>query len=662
MEAWRHGGMGAWEEGRQKCNQYCFFPSNHENAAMNVRVFQVFTILFYFIISKSVAQSDAKIILIKPTGEQINGFPAMNYVPDSAAICRFVDSAVNETFVGEAVRLYLLAQQYLVNLGEMEAVQPAWLAVTKNQGGFAKQGFYLLENEGIVADKTAAHYIDLTEGSITAPFERLSSLTQLYPHELMHVVFKMLSHSGSVEMTSYNVNMHYFSVITDFNTAFNEGFAEHMENVAVLFEPSEDLKLAKYQSIENIKPKLRQRIAGFKRDYSWPLRLEYYEASMLLWYQQFEDYKRYDHAVNGKGALVNAYPEMKNPRDMITIRNSGIGQVAGHHKNLVQRMASEGFVSTFFTKLAMSELPAFYREESFYRAFRADTTRKFVPEKTFSPFENQFLKYFYVLHHYVDYAHSDRAQLMDFIDGYIAEFPDEAPVLLNIYKDLAGEEYTNTLPPPLWMMVKDHDHPVLVMDPYGAVTVPVYTFDLNAAGIPDLMTITGIDWVTAAKVLDYRDQQGLFRSFKEIRDINGLDKSLRDLLLEHRLDAEYFNSLPEESISITALIIKPLVHLFIKAMLIFIPIGILNILVFYKHKKTGQLILKIVKTLALWLLLLVAGLANVILSGSPALVMAGIAIVYLLIVAVIYRKKKESLTGNLAIALLMNGLVIYSLL
>jgi len=134
------------------------------------------------------------------------------------------------------------------------------------------------------------------------------------------------------------------------------------------------------------------------------------------------------------------------------------------------------------------------------------------------------------------------------------------------------------------------------------------------------------------------------------------------LLLEHRLDAEYFNSLPEESISITALIIKPLVHLFIKAMLIFIPIGILNILVFYKHKKTGQLILKIVKTLALWLLLLVAGLANVILSGSPALVMAGIAIVYLLIVAVIYRKKKESLTGNLAIALLMNGLVIYSLL
>jgi len=654
--------MEAWGHGRQKCNEYFFFSSNHENPAMNLRAFQILPILIYFIINQSFAQTEPEIVLVQPTGRQQNGLPEMTCMPDSSAICRYVDSAVEETFVGEAVKLYFFAQQYLYNLGELDTIEPAYLAVTKNQGGFAKQGLSLQQPDGSIIEKSATHYIDLTEGFISGPFERLSSLTQIYPHELMHAIFKMLSHSDSVEMTSYNVNMHYFSVITDFNTAFNEGFAEHMENVAVIFEPSEKLKLAKYQAIENIKPKLRQRIAGFKRDYSWPLRLEYYKASMLLWYQQFEDYKRYDHAVNGKGALANAYPEMENPRDMITIRNSGIGQVAGHHKNPLQRMASEGFVSTFFTNLAMSDLPAIYREESFYRAFRADTTQELIPEQTFNPSENQFLKYFYVLHHYVDYAHSDRAQLMDFIDGYIAEFPDEVPVLLNIYKDLAGEDYTNTLPPPLWMMVKDYDHPVLVMDPYGAVTVPVYTFDLNAAGIPDLMTIPGFDRLTAAKVLEYRDQKGLFRSFEEIRDINGLDNSLRELLLEHRLDAEYFNSFPEESISITSLIIKPLVNLFIKAMLFFIPLGILTILMFYKHKKTGQIILKIVKTLALWLLLLIAGLAAVILSGSPAFVMAGVAIVYLSIVAVIYRKKRELLTRNLAISLLMNGLVIYSLL
>src|SRR5512133_3298075 len=148
---------------------------------MRMLRFFTFILIFAGLQDNLFAQENQKLVLIQPTGKMVNDLPEMSIVHDSAAISGLVDSAYRTTFVGEAVKLHYLAQQYLLSLGKLQVIEPAYLAVTKNQGGFAKQGFYLVEPDGTVSDKSSVHYIDLTEGSITAPFEKLSSITQLYP-------------------------------------------------------------------------------------------------------------------------------------------------------------------------------------------------------------------------------------------------------------------------------------------------------------------------------------------------------------------------------------------------------------------------------------------------------------------------------------------------
>jgi hypothetical protein len=621
----------------------------------------ILVIIFLSVQAVSFAQPANTIKLIRPTGDSVGDLPVMSLMPDSTAIVKLVDSAVRYTFVGEMVNLYHLAQQYLFNRGLAERIEPAYLAVTKNQGGFARRGFWLQGPGGEVMDKSRIHYVDLTERSVTDPFDRISSFTQLYPHELMHSIFKMLSDSIETEPVSFNVNMHYFSVITDFNTAFNEGFAEHMENVSVFFEPSEEIRKGKKLNLDAMEPRLKRDIRGFKRDYLWPCRLGYYKSTMLVWYQKFEDFKRNKYTVDGRAARAASYPELKNPRDMIAVRNAGIEQDPGEYLNQVQRMASEGFVSSFFTRLALSELPHLYRPAGFYKSFLQDTMQVINPEYEFSPLWNLFMKYFHVLYLYVDYDKSASAQMIDFIEGYIMEFPDEEPVIRSVYRELAGSEYTSELPLPLWMMVKDYDHPVLVIDPYGAITIPVYTFDANIAGFPDLMTLPGMDRNNAFKILEYRNKYGLFTSWEAMYGTPGLDPGVADIIKDHRIDEDYFKSLPQENLSISALIIKPVLKLFQHGMFAFILVLLLMILLFYKKNNSLQIILKVFIYLGIWILFLLAGLVTVVISLNPSIIFALFVLLYLCILAIIFRRKWRFLVRHIALTALMTGIILYSL-
>ena len=83
----------------------------------------------------------------------------------------------------DALNLYYLAAVYLKNKNELSTIEPAYLALSKNDGGFAKVGFYLKEGSGQI-EKANVPYIDLVESRIKGPHNRLMSITQLYPHEM----------------------------------------------------------------------------------------------------------------------------------------------------------------------------------------------------------------------------------------------------------------------------------------------------------------------------------------------------------------------------------------------------------------------------------------------------------------------------------------------
>ncbi|MCB9048711.1 MAG: helix-hairpin-helix domain-containing protein [Lewinellaceae bacterium] len=600
-----------------------------------------------------------RIVILRPTGETIDGLPEMAIVPDTSLLYRKARQAVGHTFAREIVELYFLAQVYLRNKGERETIEPAYLALTQNQGGYARFGFHLQD----VGAMPQTPYVDIVEKTVEAPLGRLMSFTQLYPHEMGHVIYRLLSSDSTREQTSRCVDMHYFSVMTDYGTAFNEGYAEHIENAARRYEPNDSIRAEIMADIRKVQEKQPRWKRGFEHDFRWPLRLGYYKATMVLWYQQLEDLKRYEQAIDGMVRFKNISLEKGSAEDRLTFRNSGLYPTS-EPRNRPQALATEGAVSLFFTRLFDSRLPGIYREPSFYRQFLYDTTRQAGnPEELFSPWQNLYLKEFVVLHDFVTFEHSNSAQALDFLEGYCQSFPDEKEAIEQIFQAAFGESH-RYLPPEIWLLVKGHEHRLLALDAFGAITVPVYTFDINRAELEDLLTVPGLSEEEARTILKRRWENGFFNSLEEAGAVEGLSPEGRKALLASAFDEEYFESLPEPELDITALITTPVKRLLLYAL----PyLALIWLLAFTLPGKEKRLSAKAITRRALgygllWLLFITAGLGAAVVSSGPLAWFLPFLAVVLIMAALIFRKRPLRLKRSLVVIGVMGLLITYNLL
>jgi hypothetical protein len=608
-----------------------------------------------------------KVVLMHPTGEMVRGLPEMSLLADTTLSYQKVMAQIKNSFAGEFLDVYFLAQVYLKNKNKLKRIEPAYIALTSNQGGFAKFGFSLRDRDNHLFLPNTA-YVDITESQATSPADKLMSFTQLYPHEMGHVLFRMLSREDSVNNNANSVNMHFFSIVTDYATAFNEGFAEHIENVSRKFEPNLKIKNGIYEDINNIGKSMGPFLTGFKRDYMWPVRLGYYKASMLYWYQKFEDYKRHMRAFSGDIRYKNAVLSLSNPEDGITYRNSGVELNRESPRNYVQMLATEGVVSAFLTNLSTGELPRHYLSPSFYRQFLPDSTvLSKPPGELFSPVENQFMKYIHVLHNDVVVNNSSNAQLTDFITGYMRAFPSEAPYVTDLFEKILGVPYSREVPPPMWLLVKEHPHRLLVFDPYDAITVPLYTFDLNAGEIEDFLTLEGFSKADAEKIVQYRQTHGFFTDWKQLETIPGLLPEARQQIHSAVLNEAYLEKELEDfspGLTLNALIIAPLKHLLSRALLYFAVLFAVIQFLFVKYRTPArQSAVLFTKYLLLWILFVVAGLAAVILEAESApLYLLGFSAICITLVLFLFRsspvKRQRSLVyaGSMALLILISVL------
>jgi hypothetical protein len=608
-----------------------------------------------------------KVVLMQPTGEMVRGLPEMSLLADTTLSYQKVLAQIKNSFAGEFLDVYFLAQVYLKNKNKLEDIEPAYIALTSNQGGFAKIGFSLREGDkDLFLPNTA--YVDITESQATSPADKLMSFTQLYPHEMGHVLFRMLSREDSVNNNANSVNMHFFSIVTDYATAFNEGFAEHIENVSRKFEPNAKIKNGIYEDVEKIGKSMGPFLTGFKRDYMWPIRLGYYKASMLYWYQKFEDYKRHVRAFSGDIRYKNAVLSLSNPEDAITYRNSGVELNGDSSRNYVQMLATEGVVSAFLTNLSSGELPLHYLAPSFYRQFVLDSTVLVKPpQELFDPLKNQFMKYIHVLHNDVVVNNSSNAQLTDFITGYMKSFPSEAPYVPELFEKILGVPYSKEVPPPMWLLVKEHPHRLLVFDPFDAITVPLYTFDLNAGEIEDFLTLEGFSKVDAEKIVQYRQTHGFFTDWNQLDAIPGLLPEARQQILSAVLNEAYLEKELEDfspGLTLNALIIAPLKHLLLWAILYFAVLFTVVQFLFVKYRTSARRsAILFVKYFLLWILFVFAGLTVVVLKAESApLYLLGFSAICIALVLLLYRgspiKRQRSLiyTGSMAALVLISVL------
>ena len=587
------------------------------------------------------------VVLMQPTGNTINDLPEMILVSDTSSLHEAVMNNIDNSFVNDFINMYFIAQVYLNNMGKWDSIEPAYLALTQNQGGFAKTGFTILNKEGHI-DKPLAPYIDITVGQATASPDKLMSFSQLYPHEMGHVLFHLLSPEDSISNNTKNVDMHFFSIITDYSTAFNEGFAEHIENVSRTYERNHSIKEGIKADLKNIEANSERAIKGFERDFKYPFRLGYFKASMLNWYQKYEDFKRHHHAFSGDIRYKNNVINTSDIEDQLTFRNSGVGLNKDSRRNLVQLCATEGAVSAFFTHLSTSDLKDRYLDPKFYQPFLYEMADDsiFQPELIFTPLQNQFIKYFFIFYNNVTFNNSDKSQLIDFIEGYIKSFPEEENKVKEIFKESLGMEYTNELPPSLWILVKDYSHRLLVFDPFDAITLPIYTFDLNATEKEDLLTIKGINKETALAIVNYRESNGFFTSMDELMQIPGIPKEQVNKVIDAKFEDHYFEeSLSdfEQNLSINALILAPLKHIFIYACFYFVIVFALIYFILIRGTKTTlkKLAWIGIKYFLLWNVIVFSGLFSVLLMGKNAsLAVITIIIFVALISILLYRKRK----------------------
>ncbi len=105
------------------------------------------------------------------------------------------------------------------------ALGPAFLLLSDREGGFARAGFWLDAN----GERTfvPSGYVEMVvdEDSVED-----NDIVSTFCHEIGHVIMRNLV-PGFADRPSPSTKMHMSMTVTDYQTAFDEGFAEHFQAV-----------------------------------------------------------------------------------------------------------------------------------------------------------------------------------------------------------------------------------------------------------------------------------------------------------------------------------------------------------------------------------------------------------------------------------------------
>ncbi|MGE3277125.1 MAG: hypothetical protein AB7O67_18580 [Vicinamibacterales bacterium] len=430
------------------------------------------------------APADAQLVVLETTGEVRAGLPVVHAASDAGAAL----AILSRGYSGRLLRLYALEQEFLRRL-EGRTPMPAYLVFTDQQGGFPRAGFVL---EGEPRPEVA--WVDLHRGSRLSG--RFGAVDQIFPHELLHVIVRQLA--GEPPPGGGN-QVHAIGVRTDPVTAFNEGFAEHAQILAV----DDADAVADTQALRNqadVRERADRAVAAYARELTrqwWPLAPS--QLRFLLWFGQAEQVQRYYTVKANLFARAPAVPEaLRRQADgypAYLYQSVVPGAAEGPVKPAAVSLSTEGVVSHLFWRLVTDpSLQQRYRDEAFYEAF--GTSRDVV-----TPFENVYLKLFRILHD------ARPATTADVLRAWMRRMPEDAADVRRLAREaLGGQDVPDA--PEIWLANDALMTGTSLYDQYRAQPRP-HTFDANAATALDWRSVTGIDAGAAARLLAGAPYDGL---------------------------------------------------------------------------------------------------------------------------------------------------------
>jgi len=582
---------------------------------------------------------EMQVVILEPSDSLIDGFPLLREKPMDDTVSETVYKLFRESYMKQSVVYYYLIQNYLVSIGDLEQYEPAYLLLSKNQGGFPQFGFYLLSGDEIL-DKTRVPYVELVKNN-PKPENYLGSMTQIYPHEMGHVFYRMLS-SDSDSTAPGSIDIHYSSLTTDYRTAFNEGIAMHFENMARMFDPDTDRREAILLDVEEKKTSSAKKIEGYQRDFTWPFRIGFYRASMITWYQNYEDIKRYEWVRDADFKYANSTEIFKDPEKSLYYRNSGINK-SSSLKSLQRTLATEGVIASFFVRLA-DFVPSKISIDSiplkYFMAGR-NTNSEFSQQPDSRTL--QYLKIFYILNQHVDFSNTENSQFLDFIEGYLVEFPDEKEAVAQFFKEATGYQYPVDPGPELWVINPNHEHGMLVMDPFGAITLPFYVFNLNAATIEDLLTFDEISQEQAHHIIDHISFNGPLNNYETLNEVASLKPEITQLLIQNHFYPEIFKDVEGDlsKLKLSGLIASGITHLLLMIGIYTAIVFLIGLFIKY-ILKVKSVLLK--NWIALGLKSFLFGLLSlviIVLTSDPFLWFVGFGLIILILTIMLNRNKQN---------------------
>lgn len=604
-----------------------------------------------------VAQSYQPIFLL-PAGESSDGSPIFREMTEKDEVFFRAKNKFARGFMAESTYLYGMIQNYLLNTGKIKEPEPVYLAFTDNVGGFGKFGFTLLNAQGQKVAKPDVGYIDLNKSVLDANPAKVSSYTQIYPHELGHLMLKHLSGEGD----GFASSVHYFCTVTDYVTAFSEGFSEHFENVAVDVEPDGRIKKTIEQDIRDINMGMPKKLYGYTRDNTWPLRQGYYQLTMPMWFQRLENMKRHSF-VDSRLVIYNTrMADISNTWQYILYRNSACWpEPRLQPRSSSQAAATEGVISSFFTRLARNKdfKKLFYPNEMYAPFIRAGFQTDSMIHKEVTPLRNFYLKMFLVLNEYVRMDNPSKAPIVQFIEGYCTKFPEEKEKVLKIWAEASGRDFMQEPPlPEIWILNKDAKHYPWPMAQFGP-TSSVYSINLNTADSVDFMSFKGINPEEAAAIISWRNKQGGFKTLSDINAVEGISTQTKGTLTAAAFDKEYFSK-HLYSPSFQGLFLAGLGQL-LKTSLIWFAILALSLFTIAKFTKYHLKPISYIYLFGKIILMVFIGLAVVILTKKTILYFGLLVLLVMGIMFLINRKKGKKCWFSLGTFLAIALLVMYSL-
>lgn len=456
------------------------------------------------VVSPLTAQERADIVVLTETGDERNGLPVLAHHPRPEAVVSALHSGVS----GVLIRVYRLVQQYR-RVQDGTPVEPAYMLLSSSQGGYARYGF-VLDGEA----RPGVAYVDLhRDRPLVGTF---GSTDQLFPHELAHALRQQLA--GPLQESGTN-QVHAIGLRTDPVVAFNEGFAEHFQALA-LDHPDADPATAALAHDEEASRRADAQLRSYRRELTARLALAtFYKTAFVVWYSNTEDVLRYGAVKDNlfaRGAAIDDRLLTADPYRAYLLESVLPGDSSAPFKPAGRLLATEGAVAALFYHWANNEaLASSYREPDFYRAFGVEAAQV-------SPLENLYLKIFFAFHQ------RRPRDTQAFVRGYRELFPDESATVDALVREIMpGLTLDAPAPPEIWLASPTFRTGTTLFDQSRAIP-RVHTFDLNAASRVDLVTIPGVGAGLAARI----ESAAPFPGLEDLGRVPGLTAEVRNSIGE----------------------------------------------------------------------------------------------------------------------------------